>query len=178
MILMLPLHWILIIGKKLEQNGIKIISIIWLNMVDLFTKFILDCFIKNNNPDTITDSFIQMRLGSEWVSHKAILADNRGFLANENVWDLCDNLNIHALHTTVEGLSQNGQLIFVLKKRDKTETRLPFPLSLLMQKFILPMGQKSIGKVHLPQGCSACRRRQFTFTDHASKSSNYSFDWP
>lgn len=178
MILMLPLHWILIIGKKLEQNGIKIISIIWLNMVDLFTKFILDCFIKNKNPDTIIDSFIQMRLGSEWVSHKAILADNRGFLANENVWDLCDNLNIHALHTTVEGLSQNGQLIFVLKKRDKTETQLPFPLSLLMQKFILPMGQKSIGKVHLPQGCSACRRRQFTFTDHASKSSNYSFDWP
>ena len=178
MILMLPLHWILIIGKKLEQNGIKIISIIWLNMVDLFTKFILDCFIKNKNPDTIIDSFIQMRLGSEWVSHKAILADNRGFLANENVWDLCDNLNIHALHTTVEGLSQNGQLIFVLKKLDKTETRLPFPLSLLMQKFILPMGQKSIDKVHLPQGCSACRRRQFTFTDHASKSSNYSFDWP
>ena len=178
MILMLPLHWILIIGKKSEQNGIKIISIIWLNMVDLFTKFILDCFIKNKNPDTIIDSFIQMRLGSEWVSHKAILADNRGFLANENVWDLCDNLNIHALHTTVEGLSQNGQLIFVLKKRDKTETQLPFPLSLLMQKFILPMGQKSIGKVHLPQGCSACRRRQFTFTDHASKSSNYSFDWP
>lgn len=178
MILMLPLHWILIIGKKLEQNGIKIIFIIWLNMVDLFTKFILDCFIKNKNPDTIIDSFIQMRLGPEWVSHKAILADNRGFLANENVWDLCDNLNIHALHTTVEGLSQNGQLIFVLKKRDKTETRLPFPLSLLMQKFILPMGQKSIGKVHLPQGCSACRRRQFTFTDHASKSSNYSFDWP
>ena len=173
MILMLPLHWILIIGKKLEQNGIKIISIIWLNMVDLFTKFILDCFIKNKNPDTIIDSFTQMRLGSEWVSHKAILADNRGFLANENVWDLCDNLNIHALNTTVEGLSQNGQLIFVLKKRDKTETRLPFPLSLLMQKFILPMGQKSIGKVHLPQGCSACRRRQFTFTDHASKSSNY-----
>lgn len=65
MILMLPLHWILIIGKKLEQNGIKIISIIWLNMVDLFTKFILDCFIKNKNPDTIIDSFIQMRLGSE-----------------------------------------------------------------------------------------------------------------
>ena len=175
---MLPLHWILIIGKKLEQNGIKIISIIWLNMVDLFTKFILGCFIKNKNPDTIIDSFTQMRLGSESVSHKSILADNRGFLANQNVWDECDNLNIHALHTTVEGTSQNGQLIFVLKTRYKNETPLPFPLSLLMQKFILPMCQKSIGRIHLPQGCRACRRRQFTFTDHASKSSNYSFDWP
>ena len=77
-------------------------------MVDLFTKFILGCFIKNINPYTIIDSLIQMRLiRFKSGSHKAIVADKGGLFANEKFLDVCDNLNIHALHTAVEGLCQN-----------------------------------------------------------------------
>lgn len=45
---------------------------------------------------------IRVGLGSP----KQFWADNRGELANEKIWDRCENLNVHVLHTAAESPSK------------------------------------------------------------------------
>ena len=51
-------------------------------MVNIFTKFSLASFIKDQTPDTIIDTIVQMRIGSGLGSPKKILADNGGEFEN------------------------------------------------------------------------------------------------
>ena len=79
-----------------------------LYMIDLFTKFMLGCFIKNKNADNIINSVILKWLGSGLWSSKHFLVDDTGEFAKEKFWDMCENLNVHVLHTAAESLWQNG----------------------------------------------------------------------
>ena len=73
-------------------------------MIDLFTKFMLGCFIKNKNPDNIINSVILKWVGSGLWSSKHFLVDDTGEFAKEKFWDMCENLNVHVLHTATESL--------------------------------------------------------------------------
>ena len=92
------LQWISNIGKQFT----------YLYMVNIFTKFTLANFIKDQTPDTIIDTIVQMRIGSGLGSPKKILADNGGEFENERFRDMCENLNIHILNIAAESPWQNG----------------------------------------------------------------------
>ena len=71
-------------------------------MVNIFTKSTLANFIKDQTPDTIIDTIVQMRIGSGLGSPKKILADTAGEFANKRFRDMCENLNIHILNIAAE----------------------------------------------------------------------------
>ena len=59
-----------------------------LYMVDIFTKFTLGSFIKDQTPGTIIDTIVQMWIGSGLGSPKKFLEDNGGIFAKERFRDV------------------------------------------------------------------------------------------
>ena len=78
-----------------------------LYMVDIFTKFTLGSFIKDQTPGTIIDTIVQMWIGSGLGSPKNFLQTMAGYL-RKNGLGMCENLNIQVLKTAAESPWQNG----------------------------------------------------------------------
>ena len=65
-------------------------------------------FIKDKLPSTITNKVMFMWIGSGLGAPQKFLPDSGGAFANEEYWDMFENLNIEVMKTAAESSWQNG----------------------------------------------------------------------
>ena len=83
-------------------------KIYFLHMIDLASRFSRSCVIKSKEPKVIVENLITKWIGSGLGAPRKILCDNGGEFANQTFLDLCENMNIEAMHTAAFSPFSNG----------------------------------------------------------------------
>lgn len=83
-------------------------EVYFLHLVDVATRYSRSVVIYDKKGKTIIDKVIEMWIGTGVGSPDKFLADNGGEFANEEFYDMCENLNIRMMHTAAESPFSNG----------------------------------------------------------------------
>ena len=74
-------------------------SVYFLHMVDMATRFSKSCITNSKDPKVIVEKVIETWLGTGLGAPVRFLCDNGGEFANNVFLDMCENMNIHVIHT-------------------------------------------------------------------------------
>ena len=93
---------------SLDLKEWKANQIYFLHLTDMATRFTRSGIIYSKDPKVIVEKVIELWLGTGLGPPRKFLADNGGEFANSLFLEMCENYNIHVMHTAAFSPFSNG----------------------------------------------------------------------